>query len=157
MKYCTCLIFLLVFCNHFMYLFFNLNVLFVFIFLQVVALVNNGKGEFMASVRPKTTLCDGTFHKISGKMQSSPNLDLFPINISTCIDHFSFGCLAVIKRKNVVQLHVDTVDTYKIGPPSSTATLTKYPLYVGGAPGECLSTFQSVFTMWTKVLGHVCA
>ncbi|XP_051943762.1 laminin subunit alpha-3 isoform X3 [Hippocampus zosterae] len=74
---------------------------------EVVALVNNGKGEFMASVRPKTTLCDGTFHKIS-----------------------------VIKRKNVVQLHVDTVDTYKIGPPSTTATLTKYPLYVGGAPEE---------------------
>ncbi|XP_077376606.1 laminin subunit alpha-3-like isoform X1 [Festucalex cinctus] len=77
---------------------------------EVVALVNNGKGEFMASVKPKTTLCDGTFHKIS-----------------------------VIKRKNVVQLHVDTVDTYKIGPPSSTDTLTKYPLYVGGVPGEATS------------------
>ncbi|XP_037132642.1 laminin subunit alpha-3-like isoform X1 [Syngnathus acus] len=74
---------------------------------EVVALVNNGNGEFKASVQPKTTLCDGTFHKIS-----------------------------VIKRKNVVQLHVDTVDTYKIGPPSTTATLTKYPLYVGGLPDK---------------------
>ncbi|XP_030015975.1 laminin subunit alpha-3-like isoform X2 [Sphaeramia orbicularis] len=72
---------------------------------EVVAEVNNGKGEFMVSVQPKTTLCDGTFHKIS-----------------------------VIKRKNVVQLHVDTVDNYKIGPPLSTPSLTKYPLYVGGIP-----------------------
>ncbi|KAJ0058685.1 hypothetical protein NL108_000419 [Boleophthalmus pectinirostris] len=72
---------------------------------EVVAQVNNGKGEFMVSVKPKTTLCDGTFHKIS-----------------------------VIKRKNVVQLHVDTVDNYKIGPPLSITPLTKNPLYVGGIP-----------------------
>ncbi|XP_070830251.1 laminin subunit alpha-3-like [Chaetodon trifascialis] len=72
---------------------------------EVVAQVNNGKGEFMVSVKPKASLCDGTFHKIS-----------------------------VIKRKNVVQLHVDTIDNYKIGPPSSTTTLTKDSLYVGGIP-----------------------
>lgn len=72
---------------------------------EVVAQVNNGKGEFMVSVKPKASLCDGMFHKIS-----------------------------VIKRKNVVQLHVDTVDNYKIGPPSSTTTLTKDSLYVGGIP-----------------------
>ncbi|XP_042353016.1 laminin subunit alpha-3-like [Plectropomus leopardus] len=72
---------------------------------EVVAQANNGKGEFMVSVKPKASLCDGMFHKIS-----------------------------VIKRKNVVQLHVDTVDSYKIGPPSSTATLTKDSLYVGGIP-----------------------
>ncbi|XP_023282957.1 laminin subunit alpha-3 [Seriola lalandi dorsalis] len=74
---------------------------------EVVVQVNNGKGEFMVSVKPKASLCDGMFHKIS-----------------------------VIKRKNVVQLHVDTVDNYKIGPPSSTTPLTKDPLYVGGIPGE---------------------
>uniref|UniRef100_A0A8C2YYV5 Si:ch211-241e1.3 n=1 Tax=Cyclopterus lumpus TaxID=8103 RepID=A0A8C2YYV5_CYCLU len=45
-------------------------------------------------------------------------------------------CLLVIKRKNVVQLHVDTMDHYKIGPPSSTVSLTKDSLYVGGIPGE---------------------
>ncbi|TMS09916.1 Tetratricopeptide repeat protein 39C [Larimichthys crocea] len=72
---------------------------------EVVAQVNNGKGDFMVSVKPKASLCDGTFHKIS-----------------------------VIKRKNVIQLHVDTVDNYKIGPPSSTNTLTKDSLYVGGIP-----------------------
>uniref|UniRef100_A0A671YSI5 Laminin subunit alpha 3 n=1 Tax=Sparus aurata TaxID=8175 RepID=A0A671YSI5_SPAAU len=74
-------------------------------FLQVVAQVNNGNGDFMVSVKPKASLCDGMFHKIS-----------------------------VIKRKNVVQLHVDTVDNYKIGPPSPTITLTKDSLYVGGIP-----------------------
>ncbi|KAM6918219.1 laminin subunit alpha-3-like [Xenentodon cancila] len=72
---------------------------------EVVAKVNNGKGEFMVSVKPKASLCDGIFHKIS-----------------------------VIKRKNVVQLSVDTLDNYKIGPPSSSISLTKEPLYVGGIP-----------------------
>ncbi|XP_034559528.1 laminin subunit alpha-3-like [Notolabrus celidotus] len=72
---------------------------------EVVARANNGKGEFMVSVKPKASLCDGTFHKIS-----------------------------VIKRKNVVQLHVDTVDNYKIGPPSSMTASTKNSLYVGGIP-----------------------
>ncbi|KAG8014177.1 Laminin subunit alpha-3 [Nibea albiflora] len=72
---------------------------------EVVAQVNNGKGDFMVSVKPKASLCDGIFHKIS-----------------------------VIKRKNVIQLHVDTIDNYKIGPPSSTNTLTKDSLYVGGIP-----------------------
>lgn len=37
--------------------------------LQVVVQVNNGNGEFMVSVKPKAALCDGMFHKISGKMQ----------------------------------------------------------------------------------------
>ncbi|XP_041847231.1 laminin subunit alpha-3-like [Melanotaenia boesemani] len=82
---------------------------------QVVAQVNNGKGEFMVSVKPKTSLCDGTFHKIS-----------------------------VIKRKNVVQLSVDTTDNYKIGPPSSTTTLTKDPLYIGGIPDPLMQQLLPV-------------
>ncbi|XP_034469915.1 laminin subunit alpha-3-like, partial [Hippoglossus hippoglossus] len=72
---------------------------------EVVVQVNNGNGNFMVSVKPKASLCDGMFHKVS-----------------------------VIKRKNVVQLHVDTVDNYKIGPPFSTILQTKQPLYVGGVP-----------------------
>ncbi|XP_056277207.1 laminin subunit alpha-3-like isoform X2 [Pseudoliparis swirei] len=72
---------------------------------EVVAQANNGKGEFRVSVKPKVSLCDGRFHKIS-----------------------------VIKRMNVVQLHVDTMDHYKIGPPSSSIHLTKDSLYVGGIP-----------------------
>ncbi|XP_041804417.1 laminin subunit alpha-3-like isoform X2 [Chelmon rostratus] len=76
---------------------------------EVVVQVNNGQGDFMVSVEPKASLCDGMFHKIS-----------------------------VIKRKNVVQLHVDTIDKYKIGPPTSTITLTKDSLYVGGIPAMSL-------------------
>ncbi|XP_037538133.1 laminin subunit alpha-3 [Nematolebias whitei] len=72
---------------------------------EVAVQVNQGGGEFMVSVKPKTSLCDGNFHKIS-----------------------------VIKRKNVVQLSVDTLDNYKIGPQSSSTTLTKDPLFVGGIP-----------------------
>uniref|UniRef100_A0A669CCY2 Laminin subunit alpha 3 n=1 Tax=Oreochromis niloticus TaxID=8128 RepID=A0A669CCY2_ORENI len=70
--------------------------------LHVGVYMNNGNGEFMVSVKPKASLCDGVFHKIS-----------------------------VIKRKNVVQLYVDTLDNYKIGPPFSNIPLTKHPLYVG--------------------------
>uniref|UniRef100_A0A665UIL9 Laminin subunit alpha 3 n=1 Tax=Echeneis naucrates TaxID=173247 RepID=A0A665UIL9_ECHNA len=79
---------------------------------EVVVQVNNGKGEFMVSVKPKASLCDGMFHKVAVVMM-------------------------IYMTKHIVQLHVDTVDSYKIGPPSSTITLTKDPLYVGGIPGEC--------------------
>uniref|UniRef100_A0A3B3BCN8 Si:ch211-241e1.3 n=1 Tax=Oryzias melastigma TaxID=30732 RepID=A0A3B3BCN8_ORYME len=83
---------------------------------EVVAKVDNGKGEFMVSVKPKASLCDGAFHKIS-----------------------------VIKRMHVVQLSVDTMDNYKIGPPTSTPILTKGPLYLGGIPGECPENTQPSF------------
>uniref|UniRef100_A0A3B3BD63 Si:ch211-241e1.3 n=1 Tax=Oryzias melastigma TaxID=30732 RepID=A0A3B3BD63_ORYME len=69
----------------------------ILIYLFVVAKVDNGKGEFMVSVKPKASLCDGRMH--------------------------------------VVQLSVDTMDNYKIGPPTSTPILTKGPLYLGGIPG----------------------
>lgn len=111
-------------------------------YVQVVAQVNDGKGDFKVTVRPKASLCDGMFHKISGKKHKATykvKLLLKPIRtlISTAFCMKSLPvCLLVIKRKNVVQLHVDTVDNYKIGPPSSTAALTKTSLYVGGIPGE---------------------
>lgn len=99
---------------------------------QVVALANNGKGEFMVSVKPKASLCDGAFHKISGE---------FPVMFlgrrrSRTSPSDALNFCTVIKRKNVVQLHVDTVDNYKIGPQSSAPALTKSSLYVGGVPGE---------------------
>eukprot|EP00063_Salmo_salar_P020916 XP_013995751.1 PREDICTED: laminin subunit alpha-3-like isoform X7 [Salmo salar] len=72
---------------------------------EVVARVNSGAGEFNVSVRPKQPLCDGMFHRV-----------------------------AVIKRNNVVEMHVDTEGDHKIGPSSSSSTLTKDPLYVGGIP-----------------------
>ncbi|XP_041914213.1 laminin subunit alpha-3-like isoform X1 [Alosa sapidissima] len=78
---------------------------------EVVAQVNNGVGIFSVSVWPKQSLCDGVFHRV-----------------------------AVIKRKNVVEMHVDTDGNYTIGSTSSTTTMTKDPLYVGGIPG----TFKGV-------------
>ena len=62
-------------------------------------------------------------------------------------------CLLVIKRNNVVQLHVDTADNHKIGPPSSLTTLTRDPLYVGGIPGrlertDALSRNMRPFPQW---------
>lgn len=35
-----------------------------------------------------------------------------------------------------MQLNVDTVDNYKVGPPLSTYNSPKGSLYVGGIPGE---------------------
>ncbi|KAM4557143.1 laminin subunit alpha-3-like [Fundulus diaphanus] len=90
---------------------------------EVVAHVNNGRGEYMTSVKPKTSLCDGMFHKIS-----------------------------VIKRKNVVQLSVDTMDNYKIGPPSSTLPLTKDPVYVGGIPETLM---QQMFPVKSSFVGCI--
>lgn len=91
---------------------------------EMVAHVNNGAGDFKVSIRPKTTLCDGTFHKVS-----------------------------VIKQKNVVQLHVDTVGKYKIGPPSSSSTLTKDRLYVGGIPE--MSTHQPSLPVTSSFVGCI--
>ncbi|XP_029970345.1 laminin subunit alpha-3-like [Salarias fasciatus] len=90
---------------------------------EVVAQVNNGKGEFMVSVNPKASLCDGLFHKIS-----------------------------VIKRKNVIQLYVDTMDNYKIGSPASMTTLTKDPLYVGGIPETLM---QRVLPVTSSFVGCI--
>uniref|UniRef100_A0A3B3VMR3 Si:ch211-241e1.3 n=1 Tax=Poecilia latipinna TaxID=48699 RepID=A0A3B3VMR3_9TELE len=49
---------------------------------EVVAHVNNGKGEYMTSVKPKTSLCDGIFHKISGETKLRivliPNTNIEP-------------------------------------------------------------------------------
>ncbi|MEQ2275790.1 hypothetical protein XENORESO_008918, partial [Xenotaenia resolanae] len=49
-----------------------------------------------------------------------------------------------IKRKNVVQLSVDTIDNYKIGPPSSTFPTTKDALYVGGIPESLMQQMLPV-------------
>lgn len=116
--------------------------------LQVVAKVNNGRGEFMVSVKPKTSLCDGVFHKISGET-SLKGLFLFCDDYFLYINAMSVHISAsltvssvVIKRLHVVQLSVDTMDNYKIGPPTSTPILTKSPLFLGGIPGECPKMYK---------------
>lgn len=61
------------------------------------------------------------------------------------------GCVcvfltSVIKRNNVVEMHVDTEGDHKIGPSSSSSTLTKDPLYVGGIPGRYSGGEDTGFT-----------
>lgn len=56
-----------------------------------------------------------------------------------------------------MQLHVDTVDNYKIGPPSSAPALTKSSLYVGGIPGEeNLFTQNAHIENRTAKSHHIC-
>lgn len=87
----------------------------------------------MVTVKPKASLCDGTFHKISGRKQHVPA----SLGRSSQENSYNELCFApVIKRQNVIQLHVDTVDNYKIGPKWSPPALSESPLYVGGIPGE---------------------
>lgn len=88
----------------------------------------------MVTIKPNTSLCDGTFHKISGKKQHLSLINSSQDPNGNILNSAVF--FTVIKRKNVVQLHVDTVDNYKIGPPSPATARTKSSLYVGGIPGE---------------------
>lgn len=93
----------------------------------------------MTKVKPKASLCDGTFHKISGKKPQIFNTVWLSCRTSTQATmgaHVNSMCPPVIQRKNVVQLNVDTVDNYKVGPPLSTHKPPKGSLYVGGVPGE---------------------
>lgn len=123
----------------------------------MVAQVNNGAGIFSVSVLPKLSLCDGVFHRVAGKQHFKIVFDCLSERIVS--DTFVFvyksqlECLLqavcqavlhglnlifpliVIKRKNVVEMHVDTDGNYTIGPATSITTMTKDPLYVGGIPG----------------------
>ncbi|MEE6464203.1 hypothetical protein FKM82_006212 [Ascaphus truei] len=67
--------------------------------------VNNGAGEFLASVTSPRSLCDGKWHTI-----------------------------AVSQKQNVVQLEVDKQSTQAVGPSSALYSGTTAPLYVGGIP-----------------------
>ncbi|KAJ8337031.1 hypothetical protein SKAU_G00382510 [Synaphobranchus kaupii] len=77
---------------------------------EVVVEVNNGAGEFNVSVTPQKMLCDGMLR------------------------------VAVVKRKNVIQLDVDSEVGYTVGPLSSISTRTRDPLYVGGVPDTAWPT-----------------
>nr|XP_014344203.1 PREDICTED: laminin subunit alpha-5 [Latimeria chalumnae] len=67
--------------------------------------VNTGAGGISASVTPRQSLCDGQWHAI-----------------------------AVIKRKNVIQLDVDTEGNYTVGPSHAHSAGNEELLYVGGVP-----------------------
>ncbi|XP_058846993.1 LOW QUALITY PROTEIN: laminin subunit alpha-5-like [Acipenser ruthenus] len=72
---------------------------------EVTIKVNNGGGEFSASVIPEQSLCNGRWHHI-----------------------------AVIKRNNVIQLDVDTEGKHAVGPTRPHSSSTKEMLYLGGVP-----------------------
>ncbi|XP_028831523.1 laminin subunit alpha-3-like [Denticeps clupeoides] len=93
---------------------------------EVVSKVSSGEVAFSVSVWPKQPLCDGAFHRV-----------------------------AVIKRNNVVEMHVDTEGNYTIGPASSTTTLTKDPLYVGGIPDALQPTALPVRTSFTGCIQNM--
>ncbi|KAK1157833.1 hypothetical protein AOXY_G24001 [Acipenser oxyrinchus oxyrinchus] len=72
---------------------------------EVTVKVNNGGGEFSASVTPEQSLCNGRWHHI-----------------------------AVIKRNNVIQLDVDTEGKHAVGPTRPHSSSTKEMAYLGGVP-----------------------
>ncbi|XP_013886384.1 laminin subunit alpha-4 [Austrofundulus limnaeus] len=71
----------------------------------VVVLVNDGKHEFFTEVSPRQSVCDGSWHRIT-----------------------------VIRDSNVVQLDVDSEIRHVVGPVNPSATDTRRPVFIGGAP-----------------------
>ncbi|KAJ8408959.1 hypothetical protein AAFF_G00239800 [Aldrovandia affinis] len=72
---------------------------------EVTVLVNNGNGQFSASLTPEESLCNGRWHSIG-----------------------------IVKRSNVLQLHVDTGSEHGVGPKKSRPSGGKETAYLGGAP-----------------------
>ncbi|XP_069740233.1 laminin subunit alpha-5 isoform X2 [Narcine bancroftii] len=72
---------------------------------KVIMQLNIGAGKFSASVTPEQSVCDGQWHRIS-----------------------------VFKRKNVIQLDVDTESNYTVGPLQIPYSNSKHIVYVGGIP-----------------------
>ncbi|XP_035771041.1 laminin subunit alpha-5 [Neolamprologus brichardi] len=73
---------------------------------KVTVSVNGGKGETSASFIPEEPLCDGRWHAIS-----------------------------VVKKNNVLQLHVDGASERAVGPKKGRSTGPKEAVYLGGVPG----------------------
>ncbi|XP_069382509.1 laminin subunit alpha-5 isoform X2 [Paralichthys olivaceus] len=73
---------------------------------EVTVSVNSGKGEFSASFTPEEPLCNGHWHTIT-----------------------------VVKKNNVLQLHVDAASEHSVGPKQSRSAGAKETVYLGGAPG----------------------
>uniref|UniRef100_A0A8D3CNT9 Laminin subunit alpha-5 n=1 Tax=Scophthalmus maximus TaxID=52904 RepID=A0A8D3CNT9_SCOMX len=66
---------------------------------------NSGKGEFSASFTPEEPLCNGRWHTIT-----------------------------VVKKNNVLQLHVDAGSEHSVGPKQSRSAGAKETVYLGGVP-----------------------
>ncbi|XP_071369418.1 laminin subunit alpha-4-like [Centroberyx affinis] len=73
---------------------------------EVTVSVNSGSGEFSTSFTPEESLCDGRWHTVT-----------------------------VVKKNNVLQLHVDAASEHSVGPKQSRSAGGKDTVYLGGAPG----------------------
>ncbi|XP_047462931.1 laminin subunit alpha-5 isoform X2 [Mugil cephalus] len=73
---------------------------------EVTVSVNTGKGEFSTSFTPEEPLCDGRWHTIT-----------------------------VVKKNNVLQLHVDGASSHSVGPKQSRSAGARETVYLGGTPG----------------------
>uniref|UniRef100_A0A8C4GGV7 Laminin subunit alpha-5 n=1 Tax=Dicentrarchus labrax TaxID=13489 RepID=A0A8C4GGV7_DICLA len=67
--------------------------------------VRHGKGEFSTSFTPEEPLCNGRWHTIT-----------------------------VVKKNNVLQLHVDAASEHTVGPKQSRSAGAKETVYLGGVP-----------------------
>ncbi|XP_057219104.1 laminin subunit alpha-5 isoform X1 [Triplophysa rosa] len=72
---------------------------------QVTVLVNSGSGEFSVSLTPESSICDGLWHSI-----------------------------AIVKKSNVIQLHVDAASEHGVGPKQHVSTGGKETVYLGSVP-----------------------
>ncbi|XP_075995809.1 laminin subunit alpha-4-like, partial [Genypterus blacodes] len=72
---------------------------------EVTVSVNSGSGEFSTSFLPEEPLCNGRWHTIT-----------------------------VMKKNNVLQLHVDAASEHSVGPKQSRSSGGKETVYLGGAP-----------------------
>ncbi|XP_053174071.1 laminin subunit alpha-5 [Scomber japonicus] len=72
---------------------------------EVTVTVNSGKGEFSTSFTPEEALCNGRWHIIR-----------------------------VVKKNNVLQLHVDAASEHSVGPKQNRSAGAKETVYLGGVP-----------------------
>ncbi|KAM7405319.1 hypothetical protein PAMP_012591 [Pampus punctatissimus] len=72
---------------------------------EVTVSVNSGKGEFSTSFTPEEALCNGRWHTIT-----------------------------VVKKNNVLYLHVDAASEHSVGPKQSRSAGAKETVYLGGVP-----------------------
>ncbi|XP_052396695.1 laminin subunit alpha-5-like [Carassius gibelio] len=72
---------------------------------QVTVLVTSSSGEFSVSLTPEESLCDGGWHTI-----------------------------AIVKKNNVIQLHVDAATEHGVGPKQSRSNGDEENVYLGGVP-----------------------
>ncbi|XP_053098465.1 laminin subunit alpha-3 isoform X2 [Hemicordylus capensis] len=87
---------------------------------------NNGAGEFLTSVTPQQSLCDGKWHSI-----------------------------AVTHKQNIVHLDVDTQSNYTAGPSTILSTSPSQPLYFGRVPVNLETPWLPVQDMFLGCLKDV--